>query len=124
MLRYDGTVSSTPNAGPAVLKKRLGEELRKLRMAAGITVAGTATELGCGEGKIRHMENGRNVPTKSDLTVMIALYNAPAGVHEELEELRKAATKRGWWSSYRLPSWLHNFVGMEADAALIQTFTL
>ncbi len=122
MLRYDGAVSSTPDAGPAVLKKRLGEELRKLRTAAKITVARTATELDCGEGKVRHMENGRNVPSKPDLTVMIALYGATAEVHEQLEELRKAATKRGWWSSYRLPSWLHNYVGMEADATLIRNF--
>jgi transcriptional regulator with XRE-family HTH domain len=123
-LRYDPSVPTTPDAGPAVLKKRLGEELRKLRMAAEITVAQTATELDCGEGKIRHMENGRNVPSKSDLTVMITLYNAPAELHEELEDLRKAATKRGWWSSYRLPSWLHNYVGMEADAILIRNFEL
>lgn len=107
-----------------MLKKRLGEELRALRTVADVTVAQTAAELDCGEGKIRHMENGRNVPSKSDLTVMIALYGAPAEMHEQLEELRKAATKRGWWSSYRLPSWLHNFVGMEADAALIRNFEL
>jgi transcriptional regulator with XRE-family HTH domain len=123
-LRYDRTVPTTPDAGPALLKKRLGEELRKLRMAAEVTVVRTASELGCGEGKVRHMENGRNVPSKSDLTVMVALYSAPADVHEELEELRKAATKRGWWSSYRLPTWLHNYVGMEADATLIRAFEL
>lgn len=84
----------------------------------------TAAELGCGEGKVRHMENGRNVPSKPDLTVMIALYGAAPEVHETLEELRKAANSRGWWSAYRLPSWLHNYVGMEADAALVRNFEL
>jgi transcriptional regulator with XRE-family HTH domain len=108
--------------GPAVLKKRLGEELRSLRTNAGMTVAQTATELDCGEGKVRHMENGRNVPSKSDLTVMIALYGAPPEVHEGLEDLRKAAARRGWWSAYRLPSWLHNYVGLEADAIMIRNF--
>jgi transcriptional regulator with XRE-family HTH domain len=123
-LRYDRAVSPTPDAGPAVLKKRLGEELRRLRIAADVTVAQTAAELDCGEGKVRHMENGRNVPSKPDLTVMIALYRGSPEVHETLEELRKAATRRGWWSSYRLPSWLHNYVGMEADAAMIRNFEL
>lgn len=70
------------------------------------------------------MENGRNVPSKPDLTVLIGLYRAPKHVHDDLEELRQAATRRGWWSSYRLPSWLHNFVGMEADASLIRNFEL
>jgi transcriptional regulator with XRE-family HTH domain len=115
-------VPSSPSQGPAILKKRLGEQLRTLRTDAGVTVSRTAVELGCGEGKIRHMENGRNVPSKPDLTVMIALYGAPPAVHEELEELRMAATRRGWWSAYRLPSWLHNYVGLEADAIRIRDF--
>lgn len=114
----------TPAPGPAVLKKRLGDELRKLRVAAEVTVPQTAAELGCGEGKVRHMENGRNVPSKPDLTVMIALYGASPEVHATLEDLRKAANSRGWWSAYRLPTWLHNYVGMEADAALLRNFEL
>jgi hypothetical protein len=68
------------------------------------------------------MENGRNVPSKPDLTVMIALYRASPDEHEALEDLRKAAGSRGWWSTYRLPTWLHNFVGLEADATLIRNF--
>jgi hypothetical protein len=87
-----------------------------------VTVSRTAAELGCGEGKVRHMENGRNVPSKPDLTVMIALYYATPEQHEHLEELRQAASNRGWWSAYRLPSWLHNYVGLEADATLIRDF--
>lgn len=105
-----------------MLKRRLGDQLRVLRVKAGVTVSQTAAELGCGEGKVRHMENGRNVPSKPDLTVMIALYGAAATEHETLEELRKAASSRGWWSAYRLPSWLHNYVGLEADATLIRNF--
>lgn len=110
--------------GPALLKRRLGEELRKLRRAANVTVARTAAELGSSEAKVRHLENGRNVPSKPDLTVMMGLYDAPPRVREDLEELRQAATMRGWWSSYRLPGWLHNFVGMEADASVIRNFEL
>lgn len=122
--RYDCPVPSPSGPGPAVLKKRLGEQLRALRIAAGIQVPQTAAELGCGEGKVRHIENGRNVPSKPDLTVMIALYQASPEQHEALEDLRKAATSRGWWSAYRLPSWLHNYVGLEADATRIRNFEL
>lgn len=93
-----------------------------MRVAAGVTVSRTAAELGCGEGKVRHMENGRNVPSKPDLTVMIGLYQATVSEHEALEDLRRAATSRGWWSAYRLPAWLHNYVGLEADATLIRNF--
>jgi transcriptional regulator with XRE-family HTH domain len=116
-------VPSSSGPGPAVLKKRLGDQLRALRIAAGVTVAQTAAELGCGEGKVRHMENGRNVPSKPDLTVMMTLYEATER-HHDLEELRTAASRRGWWSAYRLPSWLHSYVGLEADATLIRNFEL
>jgi transcriptional regulator with XRE-family HTH domain len=117
-------VTESPNVGPALLKRRLGEELRRLRVAADVRVSQTAAELGSSEAKVRHLENGRNVPSKPDLTVMMGLYHASAEVHRALEELRQAATQRGWWSSYRLPGWLHNFVGMEADAALIKNVEL
>jgi len=68
------------------------------------------------------VENGRNLPSKPDLTVMIGLYGATPEQHEELEDLRNAARSRGWWSAYRLPSWLHNYVGLEADATRIRNF--
>jgi transcriptional regulator with XRE-family HTH domain len=117
-------VTVSPNVGPALLKRRLGEELRRLRRAAHVTVARAAAELGSSEAKVRHLENGRNVPSKPDLTVLVGLYHAPAEIHRDLEELRLVAMRRGWWSSYRLPGWLHNFVGMEADASLIRNFEL
>jgi transcriptional regulator with XRE-family HTH domain len=107
-----------------VLKRRLGEELRSLRLTADVPLAQVAGELGCQEGKVRHIENGRTPPSKPDLTVMIGLYSAPPEVHQALEELRQAATTKGWWASYRLPTWLQNYVGMEADASLIRNFAL
>ncbi len=70
------------------------------------------------------METGRNLPSKSELTVMIGMYGASSDVHQELEELRQAATSKGWWASYRLPTWLQNYVGLEADASLIRIFAL
>lgn len=113
-----------PTLGPTLLKRQLGDELRKLRQAADVTVADAAAELGSSEAKIRHLENGRNVPSKPDLTVMISLYGAAPAEHKELEELRKAASGRGWWSAYRLPSWFQTYVGLEADATAIRNFEL
>jgi transcriptional regulator with XRE-family HTH domain len=106
------------------LKRQLGDALRNLRVAADVTVAEVAGELGSSEAKVRHLENGRNVPSKPDLTVMIGLYRASAARHEELEDLRQAASSRGWWSSYRLPTWFQTYVGLEADAASIREFEL
>lgn len=105
-------------------KRRLGEELRKLRIAADISTSEVAAELGCSEAKIRHVEGGRNAPSKADLTVMMGLYGVPNDVHAALEEMRREAGQRGWWAQYRLPSWLQNYVGVEADAHRVRAFAL
>jgi transcriptional regulator with XRE-family HTH domain len=109
---------------PTMRKRRLGEELRKLREASGVAAEQAAAELDCSVAKIRHIEGGRNAPSKSDLTVLCNLYGAGADVHAVLEEIRKSASKPGWWSTYRLPKWLQTYVGAEADAHTVSNFEL
>ena len=105
-------------------RKQLGAELRRLREAAKISPGRAAMELDCSEARIRHLENGRNTPTKPDLTVLATLYGIPADIHEQLERARQEAGERGWWANYRLPNPLQNYVGMEADATLTRNWEL
>jgi|tagenome__1003787_1003787.scaffolds.fasta_scaffold20818238_2 transcriptional regulator with XRE-family HTH domain len=105
-------------------KRRLGEELRRLRETSGVPAEQAAAELDCTVGKIRHIEGGRNAPSKSDLTVLCGLYGASKGVHAVLESIRKGASQRGWWSTYKLPNWLHLYVGAESDAHTVRTIQL
>ncbi len=72
--------------------------------------------------RIGHIENGRNSVRKPELTVLLDLYGAGDEEHEVLEELRKEASKREWWSVYRLPSWLQLYVGLETDATTMRSF--
>lgn len=81
-----------------------------------------AVVLDCARSRIGHVENGRNSVRKPELTVLLDLYGAGDEEHEVLEELRREASKRGWWSTYRLPSWLQPYVGMETDAATMRSF--
>jgi transcriptional regulator with XRE-family HTH domain len=105
-------------------KRRLGDELRKLRETSDVAAEQAAAELDCSVAKIRHIEGGRNAPSKSDLTVLCKLYGASDDVHAVLEEIRKSASKPGWWSTYRLPKWLQTYVGAEADAHTVSNFEL
>lgn len=105
-------------------RRRLGDELRKLREASGVPAERAAAELDCSVGKIRHIEGGRNAPSKSELTVLIGLYGASSDVHSVLEEIRKGAAKPGWWSTYRLPKWLQTYVGAETDAHTVSNLEL
>jgi transcriptional regulator with XRE-family HTH domain len=104
-------------AGPTVRRLQLGIELERLRVAAGVSRADAAAAIGCSEARIGHIETGRNAPSKSDLIVLVERrYGADETTLAELDELREEASKRGWWSTYRLPKYLAGYVGLETDA--------
>lgn len=64
---------------PTVRYLRLGKELQRLREAAGVSRHVAATTIGCSLARIGHIESGRNVPSKSDLVVLLQhLYGADA----------------------------------------------
>jgi transcriptional regulator with XRE-family HTH domain len=105
-------------------RKQLGAKLRELRQAAGVSTAQAAEVLDCSEAKIGHIETGRNSIRKPEMTVLLGLYGASGDVPEVLEDVRKAGSKRGWWATYRLPSWLQSYVGLEADAVELRTVEL
>jgi transcriptional regulator with XRE-family HTH domain len=111
-----------PPLGPTMRRRQLGAELRRLRNSAGITMEHAAAVLDCARSRIGHIENGRNSIRKPELTVILDLYGASDEEHEALEELRQQASKRGWSSTYRLPSWLKRYVELETDAASMRSF--
>jgi transcriptional regulator with XRE-family HTH domain len=111
-------------AGPTLRKRQLGVELRRLRDAAGVNREVAADEIACSPTKITHVESGRNSPRKAELKVLLQLYGASAEEHAALEELRREASQRGWWSTARLPEWLAAYVGLEADATSLRSLAL
>ncbi|MGP4016632.1 helix-turn-helix domain-containing protein [Saccharopolyspora sp. 5N708] len=111
-------------ASPTMRRKTLGAELRKLRNAQNLTADDIANLLGCSTAKVRHMENGRTAPSKAELKVLMDHYGLPEQRRELLEETRAEARNRGWWSTYRLPSWFQDYVGLETDATRIRTFEI
>ncbi|MGH3899442.1 MAG: hypothetical protein ACRDTA_14625 [Pseudonocardiaceae bacterium] len=57
-------------------------------------------------------------------STLLQLYGASAEEHAALEELRREASQRGWWSTARLPEWLAAYVGLEADATSLRCLAL
>lgn len=111
-------------ASPTLRRKTLGAELRNLRTDADDSLEQVAKLLGCSVGKVSHIETGRNAPSKTELMVLMDRYELPDDRRALLEETRQEARKRGWWSTYRLPSWFQDYVGMESDAIRVRTFEL
>lgn len=82
-----------------------------------------AIALDCARSRISHMETGRYGIRKPDLEVLVRLYGALDRL-DDLEELRREGSARGWWSTYRLPDYLAGYVGLEADATSLRAFEL
>lgn len=109
--------------GPPMRRKQLGRHLREIREAAGLRMEDAATALDCSRSRIGHMETGRYGVRKPDLEALMRLYGALDRL-DALEELRREGSKRGWWSTYRLPEWLQAYIGLENDAVRVRNFSL
>jgi transcriptional regulator with XRE-family HTH domain len=106
----------TSELGPTVRRKQLGAALRQLREAAKISMDEAAAHLDRSRSGISQMETGRTAPRKPDLESLLRLYGADDETAASLEELRREGSKRGWWSTYKLPDYLADLVGLEDDA--------
>lgn len=99
-------------------RRRLGQQLRRLREATGKTGAQVAKPLGWSAAKVSRIETAQTMPSEADITALITLYGADVTELEHALRLREDATRKGWWESYResLPEGFIAFLGLEADA--------
>jgi transcriptional regulator with XRE-family HTH domain len=122
-LLLSGLADSAGDA--AVLRMRLGGQLRRLREAAGITPERAGFEIRASRSKISRLENGRVKLKNRDVTDLLAFY----GVTDETTRSKFLAlviqsNGPDWWGEYGdiLPGWFENYLGFEAAAATIRTF--
>ena len=113
--------------GPAVRRRQLMTELKRLREATGMTQEDVAGQLDWHPTKIMRIETGRTAPHPNDVRVMLGLYGVTDNdVLTGLLKLAKDARQRGWWYSYRdvLLSRFELFLGLESEADTIRDFEL
>src|SRR5580704_2074058 len=113
--------------GPAVRRRQLMTELKRLRESTGLTQEEVAGQLDWHPTKIMRIETGRTAPHPNDVRVMLGLYGvADSGVLAGLLKLAKDARQRGWWYSYKdvLLSRFELFLGLESEADSIRDFEL
>ncbi|MEV7975206.1 helix-turn-helix transcriptional regulator [Streptomyces sp. NPDC086519] len=112
-----------PRAVPTQRQRRLGHELRRMRMAAGVSAEQAANLLGVDRGKISNMESGvRNI--SEDRLRTLAHH---CGCDDEkyvaaLVEMASPSTS-GWWERYRgtLPQGLLDIAELEWQAIRMRT---
>lgn len=124
-IRRGHHVAMAQSEMPTMRSRRLGGELRQLRLAAGLKVQEAAEALECGQPKISQIENGKRGIRPLDLTTLLNLY----GVEDEqqranLKRLAKDVHKVDWWSGQGpfLHDALRDYLTLEADSQAVRAY--
>jgi transcriptional regulator with XRE-family HTH domain len=111
--------------GPTIPRWQLGEQLQRLRIAAGYSRQQTAERLRCSVSKIEKVEGGQVRAKLAELETMLVEYGVPEHERPPLLELQRLGSTRGWWSKFgRLPLPFTEFLGLEMAAETIRNFEL
>ena len=110
--------------GPTVMRRRLGKQLRTLRVAASKTPEEVATYLGVRRPTVTRIEQGKVNILPKNVRLMCQLYDVGAPLLDTLLRLAAESGQRGWWVSYSdtMPDWFADYVGLEADAEEIWSY--
>ncbi|MFF4103006.1 helix-turn-helix domain-containing protein [Streptomyces sp. NPDC001903] len=125
--------------GPAVRRRKLGEELRALRDRTGLTSGEAARIAGWHQSKISRIETGRSGVKPEDIRLLLDVYGEVVSPEQRalLEALSASAAGPGagsgeagrgrqWWHDYRglLPQEYRDFISLEASARSARTVEL
>lgn len=104
-----------PRTAPSERQKRLGSELRRLRMGADMSAEFAAGLLGVDRGKISNIESGQRAISEERLRTLVC--NCDCTDEKYIEALVELARpSKGWWERYRgsLPHGLLDIAELEA----------
>jgi transcriptional regulator with XRE-family HTH domain len=109
-----------PN-GAVVRRLHLGRILRELREQAGLSLEIAAPAFDWSSSKLSRIENGRQGVDVHGVRTMMDVYGVVGSQWEELLDLTRAASEKGWWRAYGLDD--KGYVPLEAEATLIREAT-
>ncbi|MEU7280032.1 helix-turn-helix transcriptional regulator [Streptomyces sp. NPDC045431] len=113
--------------GPAVRRRKLGEELRRLRLRAGLTSRDAARLVGWHQSKVSRIETGASGVTGEDVSRLLDAYGVREPRQRALVEALSGAAAdgggTGWWHAYRgvLPPQYQDFISLESQACAART---
>lgn len=121
-LLMEGAMVAESN--PAMRRRQLGMELRRLRDAADKTQDEAGEWTGLSATAVSKIERGKQGLDQGRLRLLMQFYNVGSPHAEALEQLRRESGKRGWWVQYGedVPAWFAAYLGMETAAAEIWAY--
>lgn len=83
---------------PIGSRRRLGAELRRLRLKTGLTLDDVAEMMTCSTSKISRLETGKGVPKVPDVRELMRIYGVASDTERDmLLRLVKDGREHGWW---------------------------
>ncbi|MFE6721212.1 helix-turn-helix domain-containing protein [Streptomyces albidoflavus] len=110
------------SVNPTVRRRRLGQELRKLRELKGMTAEQVAERLLVSQSKISRLENGRRSISQRDVRDLCGVYEVEDHrIVDSLMQMAKDSRQQGWWHSFGdIPYSV--YIGLETDAASLRAY--
>ncbi|GGN61752.1 transcriptional regulator [Streptomyces albiflavescens] len=110
------------NVNPTVRRRRLGQELRRLRELKGMTAEEVAERLLVSQSKISRLENGRRSISQRDVRDLCGVYEVDDHrIVDSLMQMAKDSRQQGWWHSFGdIPYSV--YIGLETDAASLRAY--
>ncbi|MGP2437984.1 helix-turn-helix domain-containing protein [Streptomyces sp. JW3] len=110
-------------AAPTQRQKRLGAELRKMRLAAGVTTEYAASLLGIDRTRLSNMESGIRPFSPERIRTLACNYTCTDGDYIEALVSMAEGKERGWWERHRgtLSAGLLDIAELEWHAKRVRT---
>lgn len=112
------------NVNPTVRRRRLGQELRKLREDCGMTAEQVADRLLVSQSKISRLENGRRSISQRDVRDLCDVYEVrDKKLVDSLMQMARESRQQGWWHAFAELSPTYSvYIGLEMDAASLRVY--
>lgn len=111
--------------GPVVPRRRIAQELRRLREKSGRTLEEVATELMISTSKLSRLENAQGNPKPRDVRDLIRLYGVEGtALADKLQSWTNAAQEQNRWSHKDIPAELGTHLAYESEAATARVYTI
>lgn len=109
---------------PTVRGRRVARELKRLRLAAGMTGEQVVAAIGWDTAKLSRMENAKMRITSGEVMELLEVYGITGDKRAELVQLARDARKKGWWHSYEdvLKSGFNDYLAFEAEAVSYRSY--
>ncbi|MFD7130423.1 Scr1 family TA system antitoxin-like transcriptional regulator [Streptomyces sp. NPDC059894] len=89
-----------PRTNPSERQRRLGAELRKLRVRAGLTGEQAAAFLDADRARVSNIETGRIDVSRNRLYKVLREYRCPSGPYFDALMAMAQENGRGWWDEF------------------------